>query len=164
MEKLINVTLKAQTRKVHWLMGLITDENLKVQFELFNSLIGVQKGQLTGQDIIFTENAYVKRILKTDNLFYREALDSITKLNRGKKYQDINNEFVFFNPIFTTATDHMHDETIKSFEGNKLLAEIKTYGELLAAESTIKNPRLQAAIRRKIRSIDQEFYKVLTQI
>ena len=154
--KLINVTLKAQTPKVHWLMRLITDENLKIQLELFNSLIGIQKGQLTGQDIIFTENTYVKRILKTDNLFYREALDSITKLNRGKKYQDINNEFVFFNPIFTTATDQIHDETIKPFEGNKLLAEIKTYGELLAAQSTLKNPRLQAAIRRKIRSIDQE--------
>ena len=55
--KLINVALKAQTPKVHWLMRLITDEKLKIQLDLFNSLIGIQKGQLTGQDIIFTENS-----------------------------------------------------------------------------------------------------------
>ena len=99
--KLINVALKSQTPKVHWLIRIITDENLKVNLDLFNSLIGVQSGNLTGQDIIFAENSYVKRNLKTENLFYKEALDGITKLHREKHYSDENNENVFFNPIFS---------------------------------------------------------------
>ena len=104
--KLINISLKSQTPKVHWLIRLVTDETLKVHLYLFNSLIGVQKGQLIGQDIIFTENSYVTRILKTENSFYKEALEGITKLNVYKHYSNINDENVFFNPIFTTTIDN----------------------------------------------------------
>ena len=152
--KLINIALKSQTPKVHWLMRLITDENLKVHLALFNSLIGTQRGSLNGEDIIFTENQYVRKILKTTNSFYKEALDGITKLNRGKFYPDIMQENVFFNPIFTTTVDNeVHEDTIKPFQGNRLLSTIKTYGELLAAENSISCPRLKAAVRRKIDSI-----------
>ena len=70
--KLINISLKSLTPKVHWLIRLITDETLKVHLHLFNSLMGVQKGQLRGQDIIFAENSYVTRTLKTRNSFYKE--------------------------------------------------------------------------------------------
>lgn len=152
--KLINIALKSQTPKVHWLMRLVTDDNLKVHLELFNSLIGTQSGQLRGQDIIFTENSYVKRSLRTDNSFYKEALDGITKLTIGKHYTDINNENVFFNPIFTTTLDdEVHEETIKPFRGNKLLSTIKTYGDLLDAENSVQCPRLTAAVRKKVQSI-----------
>ena len=153
--KLINIALKSQTPKVHWLIRIVTDENLKVNLDLFNSLIGVQSGNLTGQDIIFAENSYVKRNLKTENSFYKEALDGITKLYREKHYSDENNENVFFNPIFTrTVEDEVHEETIRPFKGNRLLAGIRSYGDLLAAEDTIQCPRLKAAVRNKIRSID----------
>ena len=152
--KLINITLKAQTPKVHWLIRLITDENLSTHLELFNSLIGVQKGQLKGQDIIFADNSYVKRILKTSNSFYKEALDGITKLIRGKHYTDVKDENVFYNPIFTTSVENeVHEETIRPFQGNRALTAIKTYGDLLSAENTIQCPRLKAAIHRKIQSI-----------
>ena len=79
--KLINISLKLLTPKVHWLIRLITDETLKVHLHLFNSLIGIQKGQLRGQDIIFAENSYVTRTLNTKNSFYKEALDGITKMS-----------------------------------------------------------------------------------
>ena len=69
--KLINISLKARTPKVHWLIRLVTDETLKVHLHIFNSLIGIQKGHLRGQDIIFAENSYVTRILKTENTFIR---------------------------------------------------------------------------------------------
>ena len=152
--KLINVALKSQTPKVHWLIRLVTDETLKVQLELFNSLIGVQSGQLRGQDIIFAENSYVRKSLRTENAFYKEALDGITKLERGKHYLDIKNENVFFNPIFTSTTEtEVHEETIRPFQGNRVLEGIRTYGDLLAAENTVQSPRLKAAIRRKIESI-----------
>ena len=49
--KLINVKLKSQTPKVNWLIRLITDDSLKVHLHLFNALIGVQTGNLKGQDI-----------------------------------------------------------------------------------------------------------------
>ena len=125
--KLINIGLKSQTPKAHWLIRLVTDKNLKAHLHLFDSLIGVQSGQLKGQDIIFAENSYVKRILKTSNSFYKEALDGITKLNRGKFYSDIKDENVFFNPIFTKTVDNeVHEETIRPFQGNKALSEIKT--------------------------------------
>ena len=152
--KLINVALKSQTPKVHWLIRLLTDETLKVQLELFNSLIGVQSGQLRGQDIIFAENSYVNRVLRTDNAFYKEALEGITKLERGKHYADIKNENVFYNPIFTSTTEtEVHEETIRPFQGNRVLQGIRTYGDLLAAENTVQSPKLKAAIRRKIDSI-----------
>lgn len=151
--KLINISLKSQTPKVHWLMRLITDKNLQVHLELFNSLIGLQNGQLRGQDIIFCENSYIKRNLKTNNSFYKEALDSITKLNVGKHYNDIMDEVVFFNPIFTTTRDdEVHEDTIKPFQGNQILSKIRTYGDLLAAESNVP-PKLAAAVRKKIHSI-----------
>ena len=152
--KLINIALKSQTPKVHWLIRLVTDQTLKVHLALFNALIGIQSGNLIGQDIIFSENHYVKRHLKTDNLFYKEALDGITKLNVVKSYQDIMSENIFFNPIFTTTSedDEIHEKTIKPFKGNKVLSTIKTYGELLAAEHSVP-PRLAAAVRKKIQSI-----------
>ena len=153
--KLINIKLKSQTPKVHWLIRLITDDDLKVQLTLFNSLIGTQTGQLSGQDIIFAENSYVKKILRSDNDFYKEALDGITKLDRGKNYTDIRNENVFYNPMFTsTAHEEVHEGTITPFRGNRELAWIKTYGDLLDAENQVQNQRLKAAIRKKIDSID----------
>ena len=148
--KLINVSLKSQTPKVHWLMHIVTDANLKVHRQLFNSLIGLQSGNLNGEDIIFTENSYVEKILQTDNSFYKEALDGITKLNRGKHYLDINNENVFFNPIFTTTVhSEIHEDIIRPFQGNPILSGIKTYGELLVTERTMECPKLTAVLRKK---------------
>ena len=152
--KLINIHLKSQTPKIHWLIRLISDDNLKIHLNIFNSLIGTQNGHLKGEDIIFTEHSYVKKCLKINNPFYMEAFEGISKLNTWKHFPDINNECLFYNPIFTTTVDDdMHDITLKPFHGNKILAAIKTYGELLTAENTINNPKLKAVISRKIQSI-----------
>ena len=78
--KLINIKLKSQTPKVYWLLNLMTDENLIFQKNLFNLLVGTQKGQLKGEDIIFAEQDYVKH-LNISNNFYRDALEGITKLH-----------------------------------------------------------------------------------
>ena len=107
-----------------------------------------------GQDIIFTEHSYVTRSLKTRNTFYKEALHGITQLNIGKHYSDINNENVFFNPIFTTTVENeVHEYTLKPFEGSRILSKIKTYGDLLAAENTVQSQKSKAAVRRKINLI-----------
>ena len=92
--------------------------------------------------------------MKTSNSFYKEALDGITKLIRGKHYTDVKDENVFYNPIFTTSVENeVHEETIRPFQGNRALTATKTYGDLLSAENTIQCPRLKAAIHRKIQSI-----------
>ena len=67
---------------------------------------------------------------------------------------DINNEHLFYNPIFTTTVpDDMHDNTLTPFRGNNTLSRIRTYGDLHTAETTVTNPKLLAAIRRKKQSI-----------
>ena len=148
--KLMNTKLKSETPKAHWLIRMITDSELRFHRQIFNEIIGLQKGQLTGDDVIFAEASYVKKHLKTDNAFYKEAFGAIAKLYTFKCTDNIENEHLFYNPIFTTTIeDDMHDATITPFEGNEILRGIKTYGDLQRAETTITNSKLLAAIRRK---------------
>ena len=141
------------TPKIHWLIKLITDPNLKAHLAVVDSLIGTQIGQLQIKDIIFTESSYIKKC-KFTNLFYKEAFEGITKLDTWKHISDINNEHLFYNPIFTTTVpDDMHDKTLTPFKGNSTLSTIRTYGDLLTAETTVTNLRHLAAIRRKKQSI-----------
>ena len=152
--KLINIKLKSETPKINWLIQLVSDDNLKIHLSIFNSLVGTQKGHLRGQDIIFAENHYAKKILKINNPFYTEALKCISRLNTFKHVSNLNNEHLFYNPVFTTTIDdEIHDKTIRPFQGNRILSEIKTYGDLLAAEHSDHCPKLIAVIHRKKESI-----------
>ena len=152
--KLINIQLKAETPKIKWLMRLITDEGLTAHKQIFESLMASEGLYLSGSEAIFAETSFIKKC-KISNLFYGEALEGISKLNTFKQFSDINNEHVFFNRIFVTSTDdEVHDRTLTPFRGNKVLGGIRTYGDLLQAEDTITNPRWQAAVRKKIDSIE----------
>ena len=88
--KMINFKLKSMTPKIHWLIMLVTDPNLKAHLAVVDSLIGTQIGQLQIKDIIFTESSYIKKC-KFTNLFYKEAFEGITKLDTWKHISDINN-------------------------------------------------------------------------
>ena len=56
--------------------------------------------------------------------------------------------------MFTTSFENeVHEYTIRPFEGNSILSQIRTYGDLLAAENTVQNQRQKAAIRKKINLI-----------
>ena len=115
--KLINTKLKSETPKIHWLINLITDEQLKLHLNIFNSLIGIQKGNLKGEDIIFTEEVYIKKYLQLNNNFYMEAFRGISRLNTWKHISNINNEHLYFNPIFTTTTDdEIHERSSKCLD------------------------------------------------
>jgi exonuclease III len=152
--KLINLQLKSETPKIHWLVRMTTDPNLRIHLSIFDALIGEQIGQLRARDIIFTEKSYIK-MCKFKNTFYREAFQGIAKLNTFKHMSDLNDEHLFYNPIFTTTTseEDMHDTTLTPFRGNRTLSGIRTYGDLIAAETTLEDPRLTAAVRRKKHSI-----------
>ena len=122
--KLIHLKLKSQTPKIHWLIRMVTNPNLRKQLCVFESLVGPQMGHVKPQDMIFTENSYIKKC-KLDNAFYKEALDGITRLYTMKHVSDINEEHLFYNPIFTTTSPHdMHDTTLKPFQGNRILSQI----------------------------------------
>ena len=152
--KLINIKLKAETPKIQWMMRLATDESLHTHRCLFERLVGTQTGRLSGYECIFAETSYIKRC-KIDNAFYNEALLGISKLHIFKNYPDINEEHFFYNKIFVTSVDdEVHDRTLTPFKGNKILAKIKTYGDLLDAEKTIGQPKLLAVIRKKLQSIE----------
>ena len=152
--KLINTQLKSVTPKIHWLIRLTTDDNLRVHRIVFGNLIGEQRGGLQGDDLLFTEHSYVRSHLKCSSPFYVEALLAITKLNLWKNFPNINDEHLYYNKIFsTTVDDEIEEKTVKPFLGNKVLANIRTYGDLLAAEHAVSQPRLTAVIRKKIESI-----------
>ncbi len=99
--KLINIKSKSEVPKVHWLIRLITESNLKVQLEVAKSLVGLH-ADLSLPDIIFTDQDYVKKYLKTESLFYKDALTAITRLNVWKKVPEIRDARFFYNPIFTS--------------------------------------------------------------
>ena len=152
--KLINMKLKAETPKIKWLMRLITDDNLSMHRNIFESLITAEGIYLSGYDIIFAESSYIRKS-KISNPFYKEALLGLSKLNTYKQFLDINNEHIFYNKIFvTTRDDEVHDRTLTPFRGNRLLSNIRTYGDLLQAENNIAQPKLVAAIRKKRESIE----------
>ena len=65
------------------------------------SLIGTQKGGLRGSDLFFTTKTYRKNILEIPHSnFYREAIQAITKIQVKKRIENLENEKIFYNPIF----------------------------------------------------------------
>ena len=153
--KLINIGLKSVTPKIHWLIRLVTDRDLRTHYNIFCSLVGEQKGGLVGKDLLFTETIYVDRHLRCDSRFYFEALRGISRLDTWKHVPDINQEHLFFNRVFSTVdgTDDLNERTLLPFRGNRVLCGIRTYGDLLSAENTLTQPRLLAVVRRVIASI-----------
>ena len=132
--KLINIRTKANTYKTKWLMELMTTPELRSHQLLMSSLIGIQKGGLEGIDLFFTTQNYTKRILKTQNKFYREAIQAITKLQVKKKIDDPGLEKVFYNPTF--LNERMETIHINYTCQNR---EIYTYGQIQAEHAKQQN-------------------------
>ena len=102
--KLINLQIKSQTSKAKWLLDISTNPNLKLNLGIFTRLIGQQKGNISGRDLIFVQKSYLKNELKTKNNFYKEGLLLLAMLERRKGIKtlcDWDNEHIFYNPLFT---------------------------------------------------------------
>ena len=103
--KLINIQIKSETAKAKWLLEIATNDELKLNLMIFTSLLGQQKGNISGRDLIFLQTSYFKRQLKTDSEFYKEALHSLGRLEIKKGIPDLNHwdkEHIFYNPLFRT--------------------------------------------------------------
>ena len=117
-------------------------------------MVGEQKGGLQGEQLLFAEHRYICNNLKINSHFYEEALRAITKLDIRKHFSDIKDEHLYYNKIFSTSDDdEIEEKTVKPFTGNRVLSAIKTYGDLLAAENTVIQPKLRTVIKKKIESI-----------
>ena len=100
--KLIDIQTKVETSRAMWLMDLLHNQALKSNLAVATSLIGVQKGGLQLADIIFTNTYYCNHLLSTQYTdFYTEGLKATSKLTLSKGIIDLNEEHIFYNPMFT---------------------------------------------------------------
>lgn len=99
--KLIDIQVKLETYRSMWLMDLVTNPNLINHLAVMTSLIGPQKGGLSGKELIFVDEHYSKRLFKAPySAFYTEAIKSSSKLTISKQIVDLSTEKIFYNPIF----------------------------------------------------------------
>ena len=107
--KLINLEVKSQSAQAKWMIQLASDENFRLNLDIFSRLMGPQKGNITGKDIIFLQRSYHQRILKSNSVFYRNCLLAVATLDIKKGIDNIDSwdkEHLFYNPVFLTADGH----------------------------------------------------------
>ena len=67
--KLVNIQIKSETSKAKWLMEITTNPDFKIHLQTFSNLVGVQKGDNKGKDLIFTSTTFITRIMKIHSPF-----------------------------------------------------------------------------------------------
>ena len=82
--KLVNIQTKSETSKAKWLMEIATNPEFKIHLETFSNLVGIQKGGNEGRDLIFMNRAFITRVMKVKDSFYKEALQSLSMIRRHK--------------------------------------------------------------------------------
>ena len=106
--KLVNVQIKSETTKAKWLIELASNPDRKLNLDIFAQLTGKQKGGISGRDLIFLNQNYMKYHLKISSTFYKEALTSVSILETKKGIPTVGHwdqEHIFYNPLFTMAND-----------------------------------------------------------
>ena len=132
--KVIDIQTKTEASKIRWLMELATNPNLQIHMNIITTLIGHQKGSLTGLELFFITKQCARRTLRINTPFYKEAILAITKLNVKKKIEDLNLEKVFYNPTFQNAKN-----TTLPPNQTCLNNQIFTYGQILAEYNKQQN-------------------------
>ena len=156
--KLPNLMVKSKISKVKWLIELVSSPEMKAHLCLFKRLIGVQKGDISGRDLLFLPRSYILRHLKTESAFYMEALTAISELNITKGVPNVaqwDKEHLFYNSLFSLKTNP--DQTIsinRYFEDRNLF----TFGQFL--DEKTKQARDQQYDRRAVALCDQVALKV----
>ena len=100
--KLINMQIKSEASKVKWMIDMVSKPDLVTNLNIFSKLLGNQKGNIRGKDLIFLQRIYFVRTLKTNSNFYREALLAMANLEITKGIENVDKwdtENVFYNPL-----------------------------------------------------------------
>ncbi len=145
--KLVNVQMKSEVSKAKWLIDIVSNPTFKLSYDIFQHLMGVQKGGISGRDLIFLEHSYMKRQLSTVSEFYKEALTAISKLDISKGIADVDlwdNEHLFYNKYFLVKDIDKTFKVTKYFE----TMEIFTFGQFL--EEKVKEIRNQPFNRKAV--------------
>ncbi len=104
--KLIDIQTKVETSRAMWVMDLVNNPNLLANLKIVTALIGSQKGGLMFTDLVFTNTYYCNKFLNIPaSPFYKEGLKATAKLVLSKQIRNLNDEKVFYNPIFTDANN-----------------------------------------------------------
>ena len=129
--KLINIQIKSETSKAKWLIEIATNPGMKLNLDIFAELLGNQKGSISGRDLIFLKKTYIQYQLKTESIFYKEALLSLASFETRKGIQEVQHwdrEHIFYNPLITrkngevfTLTKYCEENNVYKLE--KLLEE-----------------------------------------
>ena len=101
--KLMDVSVKAETYQVRWLIEVTSKDVLRTHLNLIKALLGTQKGGLQGEDFLFTTKHYIERTFGTNSIFYKSAFTAFKKLQVQKGVVDPRNEKLFYNPLFKDA-------------------------------------------------------------
>ena len=112
--KLVNIQVKSEGSKARWLTEIATNPQLKVNFDIFSTLIGTQNGHNTGWDLIFMHKAHITRVMNIDSPFYKEALKSISLFECKKGIVNVNawdDENLFYNPLIINKSGKTIKET-----------------------------------------------------
>ena len=135
--KLPNIQIKSETVKAKCLIEMTSKPELNVNLNIFIELIGKQKGNISGGDLIFLQRTYMQNQLQTNSSYYKEALLAVAKfeLKKGiKKVEDWDKEHVFYNPLFKTKNGKTFNST-KYFEERNIFS----FGQML--EEKVKEVR-----------------------
>ena len=131
--KLVNIQVKSETSKAKWLMEIVTKPEFKIHLETFSALVGIQKGENRGKDIIFMDRSFITRSLQVSDPFYKEALQSLSMFRRKKgiaEAREWDRENIFYNPLILSKSGKTLKET-EYFRKNK----IYQLGQLLEEKS-----------------------------
>ena len=120
--KLVNIQVKSETSKAKWLMEIATKPEFKVNLDIFSSLIGMQKGNTSGKDLIFMLKPHTKSF-QINSPFYKEALKAVSIFERKKGITDIKDwdeENLFYNHLITCKSG-------KTLKGQVYLQKVLPY-------------------------------------
>ena len=121
--KLLNVELKSRVPKIKWLLELFTKKQLRMNLKIFETLLGCQKGQISGRDLLFLQRTYMQYQLQTESKFYKEALLGLSRydtLKGIKTLTDWDKEHIFYNPLLL-------DNTGKTFRSTKYFENLNVH-------------------------------------
>ena len=155
--KLPNVQFKSQVAKAKWLIELASTPELKAHLSIFQSLLGIQKGYISGRDLLFLPHSYMQRHLNTDNSFYKEALLAIADFDMSKGISDVtkwDKEHLFYNNLFSLKNKEPPIPIQTYFDDRNFY----TFGQFL--DEKIKQARDQPHDRRVVSLCDKIALKI----
>ena len=95
-------------------MEMATNPDLKVNLDIFSTLLGNQGGNNKGRDLIFMHKPQISRVMKINSIFYKEALKAVSVFERKKRIPDIkdwDDENIFYNPLIMSKSGKTLKET-----------------------------------------------------